>query len=121
MSAQTTVGGYVLTMRLDTVEGRVETRLNSDPPLPEDQIASLMVNGTRTSSVAPGDVVTQQLASALSGEITSAVGRAIGLDSVRIESGNPGDLMFDPSLISADSNPAQRLTFSKKVLPTRSR
>jgi outer membrane protein assembly factor BamA/autotransporter translocation and assembly factor TamB len=118
MSAQTTVGGYVLTMRLDTVEGRVETRLNSDPPLPEDQIASLMVNGTRTSSVSPGDVVTQQLASALSGEITSAVGRAIGLDSVRIESGNPGDVMFDPSLISADSNPAQRLTFSKKVLPT---
>lgn len=118
MSAQTTVGGYILSMRVDTVEGRIETRLNSDPPLPEDQIASLMVSGTRTSSVAPGDVVTQQLASALSGEITSAVGRAIGLDSVRIESGNPGDLMFDPSLISADSNPAQRLTFSKNVLPT---
>jgi outer membrane protein insertion porin family len=118
MSAQTTVGGYVLSMRVDTVEGRIETRLNSDPPLPEDQIASLMVNGTRTSSVAPGDVVTQQLATALSGEITSAVGRAIGLDSVRIESGNPGDLMFDPSLISADSNPGQRLTFSKNVLPT---
>jgi outer membrane protein assembly factor BamA/autotransporter translocation and assembly factor TamB len=116
--ARTTIGGYNITMRIDTEEGRTETRLSSDPPLPEDQIASLMVSGTRTATASAGDLVTQQLAAALSGEITSAVGRAVGLDSVRIESGNPGDLLFDPSLISADSNPAQRLTFSKKVLPT---
>ena len=118
MVATTRIGGYDLTMRVDTVEGRTETTLSSDPPLPEDQIASLMVSGQTTSSASAGDVVTQQLAAALSGEITSAIGRAIGFDSVRLESGNPGDVMFDPTLVSAESNPAQRLTFSKRVFPT---
>ena len=55
---------------------------------------------------------------AISGEITTAVGRAIGFDSVRLETGNPGDVAFDPSVISADSNPTQRITFTKKILPT---
>ena len=37
---------------------------------------------------------------------------------MRLESGNPGDVAFDPSVISADSNPTQRITFTKKILPT---
>ena len=44
-------------------------------------------------------------------------GRAIGFDSVRVEQGNPGDVLFDASLISSDTNPAQRLTFTKRVFP----
>ena len=39
---------------------------------------------------------------ALSGEIVGTVGRAIGFDAVRVESGNPADLLLDPTLLSID-------------------
>jgi outer membrane protein assembly factor BamA len=116
--AQTIVSGYVITMRIETAEGRTETMLSSDPPLSDDDIASLIVSGQKNTSLSAGDLVTQQLAGAISGEITTAVGRAIGFDSVRLETGNPGDVAFDPSVISADSNPTQRITFTKRILPT---
>jgi hypothetical protein len=116
--AQTVVSGYVITMRVETTDGRTETTLSSDPPLADDDIASLIVSGQKNTNLSAGDLVTQQLAGAISGEITTAVGRAIGFDSVRLETGNPGDVAFDPSVISADSNPTQRITFTKKILPT---
>ena len=116
--AQTVISGYVITMRVETADGRTETTLSSDPPLSDDDIASLIVSGQKNSNLSAGDLVTQQLAGAISGEITTAVGRAIGFDSVRLETGNPGDVAFDPSVISADSNPTQRITFTKKILPT---
>ena len=116
--AQTVVSGYAITMRVETADGRTETTLSSDPPLSDDEIASLIVSGQKNTNLSAGDLVTQQLAGAISGEITTAVGRAIGFDSVRLETGNPGDVAFDPSVISADSNPTQRITFTKKILPT---
>ena len=116
--AQTVVSGYVITMRVETTDGRTETTLSSDPPLADDDIASLIVSGQKNTNLSAGDLVTQQLAGAISGEITTAVGRAIGFDSVRLETGNPGDVAFDPSVISVDSNPTQRITFTKKILPT---
>ncbi len=115
--AHTTVGGYEITMRVESREGNVETTLSSDPPLPEDDVASLMLSGQRTTSGSAGEVVTAQLMQALSGEIVGAVGRAIGLDAVRVESGNPADLLLDPTLLSSTSNPSQRITLSKRVLP----
>jgi outer membrane protein assembly factor BamA len=115
--AHTTAGGYEITMRVESREGNVETTLSSDPPLPEDDIASLMLSGQRTTSGSAGEVVTAQLLQALSGEIVGAVGRAIGFDAVRVESGNPANLLIDPSLLSSTSKPTQRVTFSKRVLP----
>ena len=79
-------------MRVESREGNVETTLTSDPPLPEDEVASLMLSGQRTPSGSAGEVVTSQLMQALSGEIVGTVGRAIGFDAVRVESGNPADL-----------------------------
>jgi outer membrane protein assembly factor BamA/autotransporter translocation and assembly factor TamB len=115
--AHTTIGGYEITMRVESRDGNVETTLNSDPPLPEDEVASLMLSGQRTSTGSAGEVVTAQLMQALSGEIVGAVGRAIGFDAVRVESGNPADLLLDPTLLSTTTNPAQRITFSKRVFP----
>lgn len=115
--AHTTIGGYEVTLNVQSEGDSIDTTLSSDPPLPEADIASLMLSGQRQPTGDPGEVVTEQLLAALSGEIVGAVGRAIGFDSVRIEQANPGDLLIDPTLISADSNPAQRVTFSKRVFP----
>ncbi|MBK5298198.1 MAG: translocation/assembly module TamB domain-containing protein [Vicinamibacteria bacterium] len=116
-NARTSVAGYDITLDIQTRSGVTETTLQSDPPLPEDDIASLLLSGQRRGNGDAVEAVTEQLAAALSGEIVGAVGRAIGIDSVRVEQGNPGDVLFDSSLISADTNPAQRLTFSKRVFP----
>ena len=115
--AHTTIGGYEITMRVESREGNIETTLTSDPPLPEDEVASLMLSGQRTTTGSAGEVVTAQLMQALSGEIVGTVGRAIGFDAVRVESGNPADLLLDPTLLSNTTNPAQRITFSKRVFP----
>jgi hypothetical protein len=40
---------------------------------------------------------------------------ATGFDSVPGDQATPGDVLFAPPLISSDANPAQRLTFSKRV------
>ena len=92
-------------MRVESREGNIETTLTSDPPLPEDEVASLMLSGQRTPSGSAGEVVTSQLMQALSGEIVGTVGRAIGFDAVRVESGNPADLLLDPTLLSIDNEP----------------
>lgn len=115
--ARTTIGGYEVTLNVQSEGDVIDTTLSSDPPLPEADIASLMLSGQRRPTGDPGEAVTEQLLAALSGEIVGAVGRAIGFDSVRIEQANPGDLLIDPTLISSDSNPAQRVTFSKRVFP----
>ena len=115
--AHTTVTRYEITMRVESRDGNVETTLTSDPPLPEDEVASLVLSGQRTTTGSAGEVVTAQLMQALSGEIVGTVGRAIGFDAVRVESGNPADLLLDPTLLSSSSNPAQRITFSKRVFP----
>ena len=116
-NARTSVSGYEITLDIQTRSGVTETTLQSDPPLPEDDIASLLLSGQRQGSGDAAEAVTEQLAAALSGEIVGAVGRVIGFDSVRVEQSNPGDTLFDASLISSDANPAQRLTFSKRVFP----
>jgi outer membrane protein assembly factor BamA len=115
--ARTSVGGYDVTMQVESRDGATETTLTSDPPLPQDEIASLMLTGERNSSSTATEAVTEQLLASLSGEIVGAVGRAIGFDSVRVEYANPADTLFDTSLISSVSNPTQRLTFSKHVFP----
>ncbi len=116
-NARTSVSGYDITLDIQTRGGVTETRLQSDPPLPEDDVASLLLSGQRYGEGDTAEAVTQQLAAALSGEIVGAVGRAIGFDSVRVEQSNPGDTLFDASLIKSDTNPAQRLTFTKRVFP----
>ena len=113
--ARTSVSGYEISLNIESRGGATETTLQSDPPLPEDDIASLLISGQRRTSGDAAEAVTQQLVASLSGEIVGTVGRAIGFDSVRVEQANPGDVLFDPTLISSDANPAQRLTFSKRV------
>ena len=104
-NARTSVSGYEITLDIQTRSGVTETTLQSDPPLPEDDIASLLLSGQRRGGGDAAEAVTEQLAAALSGEIVGAVGRAIGFDSVRVEQSNPGDILFDASLISVGHQP----------------
>jgi autotransporter translocation and assembly factor TamB len=48
-------------MRVETTDGRTETTLSSDPPLADDDIASLIVSGQKNTNLSAGDLVTQQL------------------------------------------------------------
>jgi outer membrane protein insertion porin family len=116
-NARTSVGGYDIILDVQTRGDVTETTLQSDPPLPEEDIASLLLAGQKSADVDAADAVTEQLVATLSGELVGAVGRAIGLDAVRVEQANPGDVLFDASVITTEATPAQRLTFSKRVFP----
>jgi autotransporter translocation and assembly factor TamB len=109
--AHTTVGGYEITMRVESREGNVETTLTSDPPLPEDEVASLMLSGQRTPSGSAGEVVTSQLMQALSGEIVGTVGRAIGFDAVARRVWQPGRsaARSDTAVVDNESGAAHHL------------
>ena len=63
--AQTIVSGYVITMRVETTDGRTETTLSSTRRWPDDDIASLIVSGQKNTNLSAGDLVTQQLAGAI--------------------------------------------------------
>ena len=73
-NARTSVAGYDITLDIQTRSGVTETTLQSDPPLPEDDIASLLLSGQRGGDGDAAEAVTEQLAAALSGEIVGAVG-----------------------------------------------
>ena len=52
----------------------------------------------------------------LSGELLGVTGRAIGLDSLRLERGFDTDLVRqDPGLVAEDLDPSTRLTMSKRL------
>src|SRR5262249_31802214 len=44
-----------------------------------------------------------------------AAGRAIGLDSLRVERGTPDVVRFDAGLVASETNPGARLTFGKTI------
>src|SRR5205814_6776741 len=50
----------------------------------------------------------------LSGELFGAAGRAVGVDTVRVERGAPG-LRFDAGLVASETDPGARLTFGKNI------
>ena len=59
-------------------------------------------------------VGSEELIGYLSGELFGAAGRAVGLDSVRVEQGTP-DVRFDAGLVAAETDPGARLTFGKNI------
>jgi outer membrane protein assembly factor BamA len=58
----------------------------------------------------------ERLAQLLSGEILGVVGRTVGLDTLRLESGSgAADIFNDPTLVAGDIDPASRLTLGKRL------
>jgi len=104
--ARTQASGYDVTLSVQGEGKERQTTLTSDPPLPEPDIAAVLLTG-RTLDEIQGqetDVAKEQVLSYLTGRVGGSLGRGIeqatGLSQVRIE----------PNLIANETDPSARLT-----------
>ncbi len=111
LSARTQVKDLDITLRISGTAPNVETSLTSDPPMPETDLASLLVTG-RTLEKARGEagtVLREQTLSLLTGTVGGRVEEELkhitGLSEVRIE----------PNLIAPESDPTARLTIGQDL------
>jgi outer membrane protein assembly factor BamA/autotransporter translocation and assembly factor TamB len=117
ITARTQIGEYDIRLQASGTPGQIQADLSSQPPLGRSDIVSLLATGR---TVAQGglttEVVGEQVLGYLSGDLLGFAGRALGLDSVRLQRGDvTQDLRFDPTLVATQANPTQRLTVSKDV------
>ncbi len=119
LEAHTRAGGYDITLEAAGSAGEWTTSLRSEPPLPESDIASVLLTG-RPLDQAPGVVAAdaRELALGLaSGELLAQVGRGLGVD-VHFGADDlayGSDVLLDPSLIATHLNPASRLTVGRDL------
>ena len=118
LRARTRAGGYDVTLELQGSRGELTTNLQSEPPLPEADIVSVLLTGRRTG---PADallaVARDQVLGLASADLLAQAGRGVGLD-LRIGPAAPdagAQIRFDPSLVSTDLNPASRLTVGRDL------
>lgn len=109
--AKTQAAGYDITLQAQGGGKEMETTLTSDPPLPEPDIAAVLLTG-RTLDQIRGqevDVAKEQVLSYLTGRVGGSIGRSLeratGLSQVRIE----------PNLIANESDPSARLTIGQDI------
>lgn len=117
LTARTRIAAYDVTLALAGAPDSVRATLSSDPSLAQADIVSLLATGRLADDVggAGTQIAREQVLGYLSGEALGLAGRAIGLDTLRFESGSALDQMLaDPSLIAGEADPASRLTVSKR-------
>ena len=118
LSAVTRVGNVEIKLTLEGTPATLEPKLTSetDPAYSQADLVSLLVTGKNAADSAAGGytVGSEELIGYLSGELFGAAGRAVGLDSVRVEQGTP-DVRFDAGLVAAETDPGARLTFGKNI------
>ncbi len=103
------VSGSELIVTLEGPLDRLETDVRSSDPTVDSREAIAMLFGGFTGE----DAVTL-----LSAELLGATGRAIGLDTLRVQRGLETDeFRADPGLIATETDPSTRLTLSKHVRP----
>ena len=112
--AVTRVQGNEIRLEITGTPTTLQTTLDSDnPQLSQSDLVSLLVIG-RTSQDLNTTASADELLGLLSGGLLGAAGRAVGLDTVRIERGSP-EVRFDAGLVASDTNPGSRLTFGKQI------
>ena len=95
-------------LRLSGPANAIETSLNSDPPLGERDLQTLLVTGQR-ETLSGRSESDQAAVGAASGDVLGFAGQFLGFDSVVV--GTTDDL----ALVSSDVDPALRLTVSKRL------
>ncbi len=109
ISMVTRSSGAEQTLTLSGTLDRLQTDVVSSDPSADPSLAALLLGGDTTLD---GESALRLL----SGELLGVTGRAIGLDSLRVERGfNVDDVRQDPGLIAENIDPATRLTLSKQV------
>ena len=96
-----------------TVEGpldRLQTDVRSTDPTVDSRDAMSMLFGGSQG---------EDAVALLSAELLGATGRAIGLDTLRVERGgyDTDEFRADPLLIATETDPSSRLTLSKRLRP----
>jgi outer membrane protein insertion porin family len=112
--ASTRVSDYTVVADIAGPATRVQTRFASTPPLGEQDIVALLTSGR---TVGAGGTGSQTDAfSMASGGMLGKTGERLGLDTLKIESrADPQSLDFDPTAVNSETDPASRLTFSKRL------
>ena len=111
--ARTRVSGYLIQLLVYGTPDDLSARLESDPPLAESDIMSLLLTGRRLEYVsstlldAVGAQALDYVEGAVLGRVERIAEKTFGLDNVRI----------DTSLIAAQENPEARITVGQSVTP----
>ena len=106
---RTLVGGTDITLRIDGPLDRLRTDVTTNDPGIDSREAIAMLFGGLQGE----DAITL-----LSAEVLGATGRAIGLDTLRVQRGfDAEEFRSDPGLIAAETDPSTRLTISKRLRP----
>lgn len=110
ISMVTRSNGAEQTLTLTGTLDRLQTDVTSTDPTADTSVANLLLGGGSTLT---GDSAIRLL----SGELLGVTGRAIGLDSLRLERGfTVDDIRQDPGLVAdIGQDPATRLTLSKQL------
>jgi outer membrane protein assembly complex protein YaeT len=106
---RTLVSGTDITLTIDGPLDRLRTDVRtSDPNVDSREAISMLFGGLEGE-----DAITF-----LSAELLGATGRAIGLDTLRVERGfDLDEFRADPGLIATETDPSTRLTLSKRLRP----
>jgi outer membrane protein assembly complex protein YaeT len=113
LSAQTTVGEYEVTLRVEGTIATFRYDLSSTPSLPQADIVALLLTGRTRSGLAPEsgtlaeETVSDYLAGQLSQELSDRLSGKVGIDVLAI----------DPGQVSSAGDPTTRVTLGKQVTP----
>ncbi len=112
LEARTWVQNYQITVHLSGTPDRLVPSVASDPPLPENDIYSLLAMGRRDPALGGGALGVNLASGMLAREITSEIDRRtrnlLPVDQIRV----------DPFAESSTGNPTARISAVKQLSPT---
>ena len=117
LTARTRVSNHDITLNLNGTLDDFQSSLSSSPPAGEADIVSLLLTGRTLDEAgsAAGIVAREQALGLASADALGVAGRAVGLDTLRLDVTGGRDVRFDSSLVAAETDPGTRLTFGKNV------
>jgi outer membrane protein assembly factor BamA/autotransporter translocation and assembly factor TamB len=113
--AVTRVQGEEIRLEITGTPSTLQTTPSSDnPQWTQSDLVSLLLIGKTAQDADANAAAADQLLGVLTAGLLGTAGRAVGLDTVRLEHGSP-DVRYDAGLVASDTNPGQRLTFGKQI------
>jgi outer membrane protein insertion porin family len=109
LELRTLVSGTDITLRIDGPPDRLRTDVTTD---------NASLDSREAMSMLFGGLAGEDAIALLSAELLGATGRAIGLDTLRVERGfDLDEFRADPGLVADITDPSTRLTLSKRLRP----
>ncbi|MGE3276520.1 MAG: translocation/assembly module TamB domain-containing protein [Vicinamibacterales bacterium] len=113
LQLQTRASGQQITLSLSGTPDQlsVDVANQTDPQMSNEEVYQTLL-GTS------GGITGGEAATILSAELLGTTGRAVGLDTLRVERGfNEADVRSDPGQLATETDPSTRLTLSKRLRP----